>query len=131
MNDIPSILIVEDELVVAMYLHLSIEQLGFRVAGECTTGEDALALEERVRPDVIIMDVHIKGKMDGIDTAAMIHKQRQVPIIFVTAYSGAATVDRLQHIKGAESIFKPIDDDHFKRVVAACCSRLVHPPPHV
>jgi CheY-like chemotaxis protein len=81
-----SILIVEDEVIVAIELREKLRALGWRVSGLATSGAEALAAAEADPPDLILMDVTIKGGMDGVDTASRLQAKRRVPVVFITAF---------------------------------------------
>lgn len=89
----PSALIVENELVVALALALAIEETGVEVLGIFTLGEDAVRKVEELRPDVVIMDVRLAGRMDGIEAARIIRRSWQGPILFHSAESDAAACE--------------------------------------
>ena len=82
-----NVLIVEDEQIVATELREIISSLGYRVVAAASTGLDALARTEETHPDLILMDIRIKGEMDGIETASKITARWDIPIIYVTAHA--------------------------------------------
>jgi two-component system, response regulator PdtaR len=84
----PTVLIVEDEQIVAADLEKRLEKLGYRVVGTAATGEEAVALADLVRPDVVLMDIELQGAMSGTEAAKRIQLSTGAPIIFVTAYAG-------------------------------------------
>ena len=105
----PSLLIVEDEAIVAADLAKRLKQLGYAVVGTATNGEDALALAANVRPELVLMDIRLAGSMDGVETAKELRSRLHLPVVFLTAYADSAT---LQHAKVAEPygyIRKPFD----------------------
>ena len=87
-------MIVEDEAVVALHLRQELTKLGHTVAGMAATGEQALKLIEEVFPDIVLMDIHIQGEMDGIETAKRIPRYLHIPVVFLTAYSEDTTLKR-------------------------------------
>ncbi len=80
------ILIVEDEAIIAMDLENDLTSLGYEVTSIVNSGEKAIQKAESDHPDLILMDIRLKGKMDGIETAAQIQSRFQIPAIFSTAY---------------------------------------------
>jgi len=82
-----SILIVEDELVSRLFLTHCVRRMGLRVVGTASTGEEAIEQAGGLRPDLVIMDVGLKGEMNGARAADLIYRRRQVPILFVSAYT--------------------------------------------
>jgi two-component system, response regulator PdtaR len=89
-----SILIVEDELIVAESLSLDLKRKGYAIAGIVSSGEEAIGAMGRMQPDLILMDIMIKGSLDGIETSKAIRNRQPIPIIFITAFSDGATVER-------------------------------------
>ena len=82
-----SILVVEDEKISCMLLEHLLSMLSYRVSGTASTGEEAIWKAESLRPNLVIMDVGLKGAMTGIQAAQVIRQQQQVPILFLTAYT--------------------------------------------
>lgn len=80
------ILIVEDEQIIAADLEGKLAQLGHQVVGSAASGEDAIVLAERLRPELVLMDIRIQGGMDGIEAARRIQALTGVPVVFITAY---------------------------------------------
>lgn len=87
-------MIVEDEQIVALDLQEDLEEMGFRVVGTAASGEDALELARQQRPDVVLMDIVLRGSIDGIEAARLISHEHGTPVIFLTAYSDTSTVAR-------------------------------------
>jgi DNA-binding NtrC family response regulator len=101
------ILIVEDEQIVAVDLEGQLERLGYQVAGLAVSGEDACRMVASEHPDLILMDIRLDGPMDGIDTAHRIRQSREVPILFLTAYCDAATLQRAKQVEPYGYLVKP------------------------
>lgn len=89
-----SILIVEDEAIVALDLRTQLEDLGYDVIGIADQADDALKIAAAQRPDLVLMDVRLKGPTDGITTAGILLRMYQVPVIYLTAHSDDETVQR-------------------------------------
>jgi PAS domain S-box-containing protein len=87
-----SVLIVEDEAVVALDLRTQLQDMGYVIAGVAESGDEALEIARRAHPDVALMDVRIRGPMDGIEVARRLAREQQTPVIYLTAYSDAETV---------------------------------------
>lgn len=81
------ILVVEDEQIVAADLTAKLNRLGHEVVGVASSGEEAISLSERTRPELVLMDVHLQGRMDGTEAARHIQRSTGAPIIFITAYA--------------------------------------------
>lgn len=88
------ILVVEDESIVALDLRSSLEHLGYEVVGTAATGEDALRLAESGAPDLVLMDIRLQGEQDGTVAADQIRRRWGIPVVFLTAYSDEATLQR-------------------------------------
>lgn len=104
------ILIVEDEAITAMDIKTRLSRMGYRVAGIAATGEQAIQLTEETHPDLILMDIKIKGPIDGIQTAELIHAQSNLPIIYLTAYADDATLQRAKLTGPSGYILKPFQE---------------------
>ena len=102
-----NILIVEDESIVALDLANGLEQDGYQVAGIADNADEARQLFSEHEIDIILMDVNIIGKKDGIDTAAELLKQKPVPIIYLTAFTDAVTIERIKQTHPAAFLSKP------------------------
>jgi signal transduction histidine kinase/GAF domain-containing protein/AmiR/NasT family two-component response regulator len=105
-----TVLIVEDEAIVAADLEGKLRQLGYEVAGIAAEGEEAVALACRLRPDLVLMDIRLEGAMDGIDAAEAIRRQHDVPMIYLTAHSDAATLARAKLTGLFGYILKPFEE---------------------
>ncbi len=103
------VLVVEDEGIVAMELEALLEQAGYSICGVVTTGEQALALAQEVRPDLVIMDIRLRGKLDGIDTAQTLQETLKPAIVFLTAYSDSTTLARAKVIEPFGYVLKPFN----------------------
>ena len=88
------ILIVEDETIVAMDIAATLRRLGYEIVGMVGTGEAAIELAQSVQPDLILMDIRIKGPMDGIEAASVIQQHVATPVVFLTAHADVDTVER-------------------------------------
>lgn len=102
------ILIVEDEAIVSIELQKTLEQLGYRVTGTADRGADAVVKAEEEQPDLILMDIHLKDKMDGIEAASRIHLNHDIPVIFVTAYADEDKLERAKLALPYGYLLKPI-----------------------
>jgi PAS domain S-box-containing protein len=105
-----SVLVVEDESIVALDLSNRLKSLGFEVVGTAGSGKDALSIARKSRPDVVLMDIRIKGSMDGIETARIIKDELDVPSIFLTAYSDRASLDRAKRTDAYGYLLKPFQE---------------------
>jgi CheY-like chemotaxis protein len=104
-----SILIVEDESIVAEDLRLLLARFGYGITAVCSTGEDAIEKATTNPPDIILMDINLMGEMDGIETAERIQSMMDVPIVFLTAYADDATLERARVAARYGYIMKPFE----------------------
>ncbi len=104
------ILIVEDEQIVAMDIQNTLESNGFIVAGQTDNGEDAILRTMELKPDLILMDINLKGELDGIESAIQIRAQFDLPVIFLTAYGNPTIVERARLAEPFGYIFKPFEE---------------------
>src|SRR5271157_4591762 len=101
------VLLVEDERIVALHLRQQLARLGYAVAAVAASGEEALRQIEAQRPDVVLMDIHIEGPIDGIETTARISPDLQIPVIYLTAYAGDTTLERACATRPYGYLLKP------------------------
>lgn len=105
-----SVLVVEDESIVAKDIQQSLIKLGYNVVGTASTGEKAVAIANELKPDIILMDIMLKGPMSGIDTAAEIKKDLGIPVIFLTAYADENTLSKAKVTEPFGYIIKPFKE---------------------
>lgn len=105
------ILIVEDEGIIAMDIRNQLESFGYEVAGTAFSGGQAITLATQHRPDLIMMDIVLKGDMDGISAAQTITETLHIPVIFLTAYSDPATLRRAKATGAYGYLIKPFRPD--------------------
>jgi CheY-like chemotaxis protein len=117
------VLIVEDEAVVAFHLRQELTKLGYIVAGVATQGQQALKLIDEVFPDVVLMDIHIQGEMDGIETAKLIPRYLHIPVIFLTAYSEDSTLKRAGDTHPYGYLIKPFLDRELHATIKMALER--------
>jgi signal transduction histidine kinase len=101
------VIVVEDERIVALHLKQQLVKLGYEVVGVAASGEQALRLVNDLRPDVVLMDIHIEGAIDGIETTERIPAELLVPIIYLTAYSDEVTLARARGTRPYGYLLKP------------------------
>ena len=105
-----NILIVEDESIVAKDIQHSLKKLGYTVVGMCSTGEDAIKTAEEVKPDLVLMDIMLKGDMSGIEAAGQIREKFNIPIIYLTAYADESTLSKAKVSEPYGYIIKPFKE---------------------
>jgi diguanylate cyclase (GGDEF)-like protein/PAS domain S-box-containing protein len=104
------IFVVEDEMIVARDLQRTLIRLGYEVTGLAASGEEALARVAAQPPDLVLMDIHLAGEMDGIAAAQQIHLRHSLPVVFLTAHSDEATFQRAQITEPYGYITKPFEE---------------------
>jgi len=104
------ILIVEDEFIVANNIETRLLDLGYAVSGKADTGATAIELAETQSPDLVLMDIRLKGPIDGITAAAEIRRRFKLPVVFLAAYVDDRILDQAKSAEPAGYILKPFDD---------------------
>ncbi|MCB0476614.1 MAG: response regulator [Crocinitomicaceae bacterium] len=105
-----NILVVEDESIVSKDIQYSLKKLGYNVVGAAATGEKALDLAREHTPDIVIMDIMLKGDMNGIETAQIIKSELKIPVIFLTAYADESTLTKAKVTEPYGYIIKPFKE---------------------
>lgn len=103
------ILIVEDETVVALDISYSIRDLDYEVLGPVTSAESALSLLESKKADLVLMDIHLKGQMNGVEAAGLVRDRFDIPVVFLTAYADESTLLRARAVEPYGYILKPFN----------------------
>jgi len=111
-----SVLIVEDELVIARGIEQALVQLGFKVTGNVSSGEECLELLESHRADIVLMDINLDGEC-GIDTAKVIKDKFKIPVIFLTAQSDTTTLNKAKSAEPFGYIVKPYKNDDLSTAI--------------
>ena len=104
------ILIVEDEGIIAADIEDRLRRLGYEVAGWASTGEEALGAVAAKKPDLVLMDIMLKGETDGIEVARRIRLKYDVPVIYLTAYSDEAMLERAKLTEPFAYLLKPFSE---------------------
>ena len=108
------ILVVEDEAIVAMDIADTLKKLEYGITDTVPSGEQAIASIKQNRPDLIFMDIGLKGEMDGIQTAAQIRAPYSIPVIFLTAFVDEKTLDRAKITLPAGYLTKPFEENDLR-----------------
>ncbi|PKK90082.1 MAG: hypothetical protein CVV64_11225 [Candidatus Wallbacteria bacterium HGW-Wallbacteria-1] len=109
-----SILIVEDEAVIAMHLEERLSAMGYNVVGVATSGDQAIEFSMKLSPDIILMDIVMPGTIDGIDAASRIQEDYGIPVIFVTGFAGKKFLARATRALAYGYIVKPFQDKQIR-----------------
>ena len=108
------ILIVEDDELVALFVQLKVEMFGYQSLGFTASGEEAIALVEKLKPDLVLMDIRLAGEMDGIDAAHVIHQQFSLPVVFITSNVSADVLERANSVEAFGYLAKPFTDQELR-----------------
>lgn len=120
------ILIVEDERILALGLKKKLEKLGFKVTDAVSTGENAIESVKNDKPDLILMDIVLKGEMDGIDAAKLIINLHNIPIIYLTAYADDKTIERAVKTYPYGYLMKPYQERELKANIDMALHKFQH-----
>jgi len=113
----PKIMVVDDEVVITTQLEERLIHMGYKVAGRASSGEEAVEMAKRRSPDLILMDIVMPGKLDGIDAANTIKEELDIPVIFLTAYADDKFVERAKNVAPFGYILKPFQEDEIKAAI--------------
>jgi DNA-binding NarL/FixJ family response regulator len=120
---VAGILIVEDEMIVARELEWRLVGFGYKVLGIAISAVEALELTEKTRPDLVLMDIVLKGDSDGIDAAAQIRHRWTIPVIYLTAFADDASLRRAGATEPDGYIVKPFSADQLRASVELALRR--------
>jgi DNA-binding NarL/FixJ family response regulator len=115
--NVTKILIVEDEGIVAFDLKSRLTHMGYLVVGTAKRGEQAILLAEEMQPNLVLMDIHLQGEMDGIEAAAQIRSRIKTRIIYLTALIDLDSRQRADDTRPAGYLSKPFDNEILKTTI--------------
>lgn len=113
------ILIVEDELIPAANIARNLKKKGYTVMTLMKSGQAALELIAQDPPDLVLMDIHLQGEMDGIETVQAMMKHYKIPVIYLTAYSDPTTLERAQKTQPYGYLVKPFNIQKIYEMIEA------------
>lgn len=123
MNTAPRIAVVDDEMIVAKDLEATLRSFGYDVPGLAPSGHEAITLATTLKPDLMLMDIRLRGELDGIETARHIQQQLDVPIVYVTAYADETTLERARDTCPYGYLVKPVQDNALRTAVSTALHR--------
>lgn len=112
-----NILIVEDSFIVTYHLQTTLESEGYTIVGKCDSGEEAIKFAAATPPDLVLMDIMLTGKIDGIEAATVMRKQFNVPVIYITALTDKETISRAKLSEPFGYLTKPFEDREIFTVI--------------
>ncbi len=113
----PRIVIVEDENIVALDIKMHLKKFGFQVVGIFASGEETLEQLEVLKPDLILMDIKLQGKLDGLETSRLVTERYSIPVILLTAFADEATLQRAKIVEPFGYIIKPFDERELRTAI--------------
>jgi AmiR/NasT family two-component response regulator len=114
-----SVLVVDDEAIIADLWCLHMEMMGLKVCGTAATADEAVSLAEAHRPEIVLMDLRLKGQRDGVDAALAIHERVGSKVIFITGSQEPSAMQRIQADHPTAVLIKPVPDVLLKSTVTA------------
>lgn len=124
MDNLIKILVVEDEMIIGAKLSMLLNNLGYDVAAVLPRGEEAVSHLKENNADIVILDINLKGELDGIETATQLQKDSNIPIIYLTANADEATFNRAKTTKPAAFISKPFKQLDLQRAIELTICRM-------
>jgi DNA-binding LytR/AlgR family response regulator len=122
--DAIKILVVEDEMIIGAKISMQLTALGYEVTAILPRGEEAVLHAQENKPDIVLLDVNLKGKIDGIETATQMQQRGAMPIIYLTANADEATFNRAKSTKPYAFISKPFKQLDLQRAIELTISRM-------
>ena len=116
------ILVVDDEAIITMQLEERLTAMGYTVAGMASTGEDAIDKARRLSPDLVLMDIVMPGKLNGIEAAKSI-AEMDIPVVFVTSYADDAIIEKAKQVGPYGYIVKPFNELEIKAAIEVALFR--------
>ena len=124
MTKAPKVLIVEDDMIIAADISMQLVKMGYQIVGMCTRAEDAINMIKSNQPDIVLMDIILSGKMNGIEAAQINLEQFQVPLIFMTSNYDDATFQKALATKPFAFIAKPFQKSELERALKITVQRI-------
>ncbi len=108
------IMVVDDEVAIGLQLEDRLSHMGYDVVGRASSGQAAIEMSKRFKPDLILMDIVMTGKLDGIAAAEIIKEELDIPVIFLTAYAEDEFIERAKYVEPFGYIVKPFQESEIK-----------------
>lgn len=111
------VLIVEDDMIISLVIERMMSKLGYEVSAKATSGEDAIQLAKKYRPDLILMDIRLNGEIDGIEAMRQIKSETDIPVIYITGNTDKQNRERAAETDYVAFLTKPITMNALKRSI--------------
>jgi DNA-binding LytR/AlgR family response regulator len=112
-----NVLIVEDEVIIAKDITQTLQKLGYNVVGHCTRGEAVAGMVESGKPDIVLMDIMLKGEMTGIEAAKELNERYEIPVVYLTAYSDESSLSRAIATSPSGYLVKPFKPNDLRATI--------------
>jgi CheY-like chemotaxis protein len=123
-TDKANIMVVEDEGVVSIDIRNMLKNAGYSIAAVAFRGDEAVRKAEQSSPDLVLMDIGLKGEIDGIEAAKKIRDLFQIPVVFLTGFADEATMSKAREADPSGFIIKPINEEELKKTLADILERI-------
>jgi CheY-like chemotaxis protein/DNA-binding PadR family transcriptional regulator len=120
---VSKILVVDDEAIITMQLEERLSAMGYTVVGMAASGEDAVNKARSMRPDLVLMDIVMPGKMNGIEAAKIITEELDIPVVFVTSYADDTIIEKAKTVRPYGYIVKPFNELEIKAAIEVALFR--------
>jgi two-component system, response regulator PdtaR len=123
MRTMSKILVVDDEAIITMQLEERLHAMGYTVVGMAASGEDAIEKARRLTPDLILMDIVMPGRLNGIEAAQAIISELDIPVVFVTSYADDVIIEKAKQVRPYGYIVKPFNELEIKAAIEVALFR--------
>jgi CheY-like chemotaxis protein/DNA-binding PadR family transcriptional regulator len=120
---VSKILVVDDEAIITMQLEERLSSMGYTISGMAASGEEAVEKARRLLPDIVLMDIVMPGKMNGIEAAKQITDELDIPVVFVTSYADDAIIEKAKNVRPYGYIVKPFNELEIKAAIEVALFR--------
>ena len=117
------ILVVDDEAIITMQLEERLSAMGYTISGMAASGEEAVDKARRLRPDIVLMDIVMPGKVNGIEAAKIIFEELDIPVVFVTSYADDTIIEKAKNVRPYGYIVKPFNELEIKAAIEVALFR--------
>ncbi|MEX1260624.1 MAG: response regulator [Balneolaceae bacterium] len=112
------ILIVEDDMLLSLVEERLVLKLGYSVAGKAVSGEEAIEKTKNLNPDLILMDISLRGELDGVETMKVIREFSSVPVIYLSGNSDKLSIERAKKTNFVDYLIKPVTENDLNTPIA-------------